>query len=602
MRHLALLLAACLCAPWCFGAQAADCAQGVPCPTALERKQARKNFERGVSLSQKNRDREALAAFEEAARLAPADAEYLTAREITRQKLVLAHLERGNEYLLASKPVEALNEFRGAVALDPQNTFAQQRLADAAGERLAQLPPGLRRVAESREIELRPQLGRRDFNFRGDARQLLESVAAAWGVTVKLDSSVSTRNVRFRVEKVDFRTAMDLAGQVTKTFWSPTAEREVLIAADSTENRRLYERMSQRTFYFPETSTPQELNDLVGLLRSVFEMRLVTPVPQQSAITVRAPKRILDSATRILEQLFSGRPQVMLDVKVYEVNRSMLRNLGVSLPLQFTLFNITTEALQATGSQSIQDLIDQLIASGGLNQVDSGAIAALLSQLQNQQSSLLSQPIATFGGGSTLMGLTIPPAGATFSLNESKLTRLQHVLLRASENNPATLHIGSRFPILNATFSPIFNSPDLTRVVGNNTFRTPFPSFTYEDLGLKMKATPLVRGEEAVALQLELQVRALSGQTLNSVPVVSNREFSASMELRNGESAVMAGTVSSSEQRTMRGLPGISRIPVLGRLTSTEQKEEVDNELLVVVTPYILKARESRPATEMWPR
>src|SRR5207248_5075526 len=218
----------------------------------------------------------------------------------------------------------------------------------------------------------------------------------------------------------------------------------------------------------PGISAPQELNDIVNLLRTVFEIRFVTPHPQDNTIVVRAPIAVLDAATQLIGTLSDSRPQVMLDVHVYEISSTLTRNMGLHIPNQFTLFNIPAGALAALGGQNIQDLINQLISGGGINQANNTAISALLAQLQNQQNSLFKQPLATFGNGLTLMGLSLDQLSATLSLNESSLKSLEHATLRASQGKDVNFHLGTRFPILNASFAPIFNSSAISRVIQNN--------------------------------------------------------------------------------------------------------------------------------------
>ena len=102
------------------------------------------------------------------------------------------------------------------------------------------------------------------------------------------------------------------------------------------QNHRQFDRMALRTFYLPGLSSAQELTDVVNLLRNLFEIRLVTPQPQASTIIVRAPRNILDAATRLLEGYGDSRPQVMLDVHVYEITNSLTRNMGLQIPNTFS--------------------------------------------------------------------------------------------------------------------------------------------------------------------------------------------------------------------------------------------------------------------------
>src|SRR5205814_4357076 len=159
---------------------------------------------------------------------------------------------------------------------------------------------------------------------------------------------------------------------------------------------------------------------------------------------------------------------------------------------------------------------------------------------QSQQNSIFSQPLATFGGGKTLTGVSLDQLSAQLSLNQSWVKTLDHATLRTSQANDATFRMGSRFPILNASFAPIFNTSAISRVLQNNTFQAAFPSFNYEDLGLTIKAKPAIMASSDVGLQLEVNLRSLAGASINGVPVIGNREYKGSITLADGEPAVVA--------------------------------------------------------------
>jgi general secretion pathway protein D len=184
-------------------------------------------------------------------------------------------------------------------------------------------------------------------------------------------------------------------------------------------------------------------------------------------------------------------------------------------------------------------------------------------------------------------------------LNESSVKSIEHAILRVAQGNETTLKIGSRVPILNASFAPIFNSSALSQVIQNNSFQSAFPSFNYEDVGLTLKAKPSVNRNNDVGLQLEMQFRTILGQSFNGVPVIANREYKGSITLRNFEPAVVAGTVSRTEQRSMNGIPGLGTVPGLNQVMVTNSKELDEDELLVVITPRVISNRDSQN-TEVW--
>jgi general secretion pathway protein D len=561
-----------------------------PPPTAKEVAEAKRDFKRGTSLKNAGKTADAFEKFERATQLDPRNVEYLTAREMTRQQLVMEALDRGNKALLAKNDVVAVAEFQHALQIDPGNDFARQRLNDSVRDDGKVPSRTLQITQKTIDVRLSPAEGTKDFHYKGDSRTLLTQIARAYNVTATTDDSVQMRQVRFDIDGVNFEQAMEAASRVTKTFWIPLSGSQMYVVADTEENRRNFERMAVRTFYLSDVLSQQELSDTVNALRQVLEIRLVQQDNAESTITIRAPLRVLDAATQLVESLAGGRPQLMLDMRVYQISSSLVRQMGTQLPTSFNLFNLNP-ALLASLAPGASDLINQLIASGGINQANSTAIQALLAQLQSSaQNPLLTTPFATFGGGQTLMAVSAtPPIAVNLSVNESDVKSLEHAQLRASQGTPAVLKIGVRYPIVNATFAPIYNSAAISRVVGNQSYVAPFPSFNFEDLGLNLKATPVIHSNTDVSLSIEVNIRTLAGQGVNGIPIINNREYKGSLTLKNGESGVIAGLLSKADSKSLSGWPFLSRVPAVTYGTAVHDKNVNDDELLIVMTPHITR-------------
>jgi hypothetical protein len=583
------------------------CAQAAPndpaCnPSRADLKKSKAAFSKALKLQKADRFDEAFKEFDAAARLAPKNVEYVTALALVRQQLVFDHLRRGNENLTQGKLVEAQAEFRSASNLDPQNEFAQQRLRDSLVEWAPKTMGTPQVVAQSEQLRVVPNAESHEFHFRGDSRALLTQVAEAFGIAPEFDESVQSRRVHFDLENVDFYTAMRAACSVTGVFWAPLSEKQIFLARDTNENHRQFDRMAMRTFYLPGATTPQDLNEMTSLLRTIFDIRFASQQVQAGTIVVRAPADVLDAATQLIGGLGVLRPQVMLDVKIFQIDHQLTRAMGIHIPNDFTLINIPAGAIAALaglGGQNIQDLINQFISGGGINQANSQGLAGLIAQLQGQQGSIFSQPIATFGGGLTLMGLSVGTLSAELSLNESWVKTLEHATLRASEGNEATFRMGSRYPILNASFAPVFNTPAISQVLQNGSFQAPFPSFSYEDLGLTLKAKPQVYVNSDVGMAFEMNFRTLAGQSINGVPVIANREYKGNITLVDGEPAVVAGSVSKSEQLSLNGIPGLGGIPGVNKIMASNSKTEETDELLLVITPHVVDPSPGQ-STEVW--
>jgi len=574
---------------------------GVNCsPTKENLKEARKAFDRGLKLHSQQHLEEALEQFDAAVRLAPQNTKFLTAREIVRGKLVFDHVERGNRLLADDARLRAAGEFRAALDLDPDNQFAQERLEEAQRVAVPMLPGVLPdRLASSEELHLEPSDDRATFHFTGDTRTLFTQLAAAYKMTVEFDDSVKPRAVRFNVDNVDFFTALKLASQTSKSMWVALNPHQFFIAEDTAENHRQYDRMSLRTFILPPHATPQEAQELVNAMRSMFDLRFISPGQTSGTVEVRGPQAALQSCGQLVEQLDHQSPQVMFNVRVFQISRQLTRNMGVHVPYTFNLFNIPATAFAGLAGQNIQQLLNQLIASGGINQAGNTSLAGLLSQLTGQQNNIFSQPLATFGGGLTFMGLSLDQLAVQMSLNESWVRQLDDLQVRSLQSTEAaTFHLGERYPILNASYAPIFNSPQINQVLGNQSYIPPVPSVSYEDLGLQVKVKPTVHGDGTITVEIELQVRSLTGQSSNGVPVISNREYKGSITVRDGEPTFVAGMISHSDMLSMSGVPGLGAIPLLNKARmSTKQVE--DDELMVAITPHVL-SNFSRQTPEIW--
>jgi general secretion pathway protein D len=604
------LLAAWLGLPAFAGSNSAADAPAIPCGTGVpgginciaskkDLKEARNAYSHGIKLHDHGLLEEALAQFNNASRLVPRDVLFLSAREVTKAQLVFQHTERGDSLLGDGQRAQAEAEYRAALMLDPENGYTQQRLEEAVGvpaiPRLVQMTASL---PDSMEIHLQPKTERATFHYRGDIRGLFTELGSAYGVNPEFDDSVTAKTVRFYVDDVDFFTALRLACRVTKTMWTPLDGHQLLIAADTAENHKQFDRMSLGTFAVPGVTTPQEVTEMVTSMRNICDFQKIS-TGQGGTLEVRAPQPMLRACATLLQQLTSERPQVMLDISVFQISHDLTRNIGLHIPDTFNLFNIPVAALAALGGQNIQSLINQLIASGGINQAGNSSLSGLLAQLQGQQNSIFSQPLATFGGGLTFSGLSLDQLSAALSLNESWSRTLDHITMRAAQGNEATFHLGTRYPILNASYAPIFNSPQISAVLGNQSYVPPFPSVSYEDLGLNLKAKPVIHGNSEVSMTLELQVRSLTGQSTNGAPIISNKEYKGSIRLRDGEPAVVAGQISSNDQRSMSGLPGLGLIPGLNQAMVNNTLTKQDDELLIMITPHIVSNRD-HATDEIW--
>ncbi len=121
--------------------------------------------------------------------------------------------------------------------------------------------------------------------------------------------------------------------------------------------------------------------------------------------------------------------------------------------------------------------------------------------------------------------------------------------------------------------------------------QTPYPGSEYVDLGVKVKATPSIHENNEVTLQLEFEIRALSGDSVNGIPIITNRTISQTVRLREGEPSVIAGLLDQEETKSLNGIPGFANLPGVGHAFGQRSTTSTDTELLIVVTPRRMSDR-----------
>ena len=125
--------------------------------------------------------------------------------------------------------------------------------------------------------------------------------------------------------------------------------------------------------------------------------------------------------------------------------------------------------------------------------------------------------------------------------------------------------------------------------LGSSTTGTPYPNVQYIDLGLKVKATPRIHTDGEVTLQLQVDITSLASQTFNTIPVVANQSLQQTVRVREGETSIIAGFLSSQLSTTANGTPGFVGLPGLAWLAQNQTKSDQSTELLFLVTPRMVR-------------
>jgi type II/III secretion system protein/VCBS repeat protein len=140
----------------------------------------------------------------------------------------------------------------------------------------------------------------------------------------------------------------------------------------------------------------------------------------------------------------------------------------------------------------------------------------------------------------------------------------------------------------NGQVNVILNS---TNFLGTNSVaQQPYPGSEYIDLGVKVKATPALHANDEVTLQLEFEIRALAGASINGIPIISNRTLTQTVRVKEDQPTLLGGLTDREETRAITGLPGFANLPGVGYAFGNKSNTLRNTELVILITPHRLRS------------
>lgn len=473
---------------------------------SLERAKLRASqdhFTRGRRLASMGKLEEALVELQLAQQFAPASTEIDDAVRTTR------------------------NQLRARVPVVREGKTQLQTLIERARE----LPPsGLDLPAD---LKLPDTLTFRDAS----ARDVFVALARFGGVNVIFDPAYRDTQVTLDLRNTLLEQALLSLTGATRNFYRVAAPKTVTIIPDTPAKRREYEEEVVRTFYLSNA----DIKETIDLLRIVVDARRLAPVTGTNAITIKDTPERVAAAARIVGAIDKAKPEVVIDVEVLEVDRTLLREFGLQ------------------------------IASPGSSGISGAAGVDRESLTLRDLRTLTSADIFLTG---------FPALFYRLLKSDASSRSLASPQLRTSEGMAAQARFGERVPVPNTTFAPIATG-------GVN--QQPIVSYNYENIGVNIDITPRTHHNDDVTLALKVEVSSISGTGYGGLPTFGNRSVNTVIRLRDGETSVLAGLIRDDERTVLDGVPGLSDIPLIGRLFAKNRIERQETDIILTLTPHIIR-------------
>jgi general secretion pathway protein D len=524
------------------------------CATSAAMRQARQ------AEAQQDYDR-AVASYTTVLQARPADRTARTALERSRLLAARDHVARGRRFAATGKYEEAIVQYELAAGLNPDDE-TERELGDAraklraktAGthetktelqtliERTRDLPPlGL---DLPQNVKMPALLLFRDAS----SRDVLIAIARFANLNLVFDPAFRDAPLTIDLRNGSLQDALNTVTAATRTFVQVVGARTIAVIPDTPAKRAEYEQEVVQTFYLSNA----DLKEAMDMLRLVIDARRIAPTNATNALTIKDTPEHVAAAGRIIAAVDKARPEVVIDVELLEVDRTKLLEYGLQIASP---------------------------GSAGIN----GQATAVPSATQTQGGTPSLQALATLSSSQIVLA-NLPSLYYRLLRSDTNTRTLANPQLRTSDGLPAQARFGDRVPIPVTTFAPIATG---------GTPQQPITSYNYENVGVNVDITPRTHIDGEVTLTVKVEVSAIEGTTgFGGLPEFSNRQIDTVIRLRDGETSLLAGLIRQDETKVIERIPGLGDIPGMGRLFSHSQKQTNQTDVILTLTPHIIRTLE----------
>ncbi|HUR22056.1 MAG TPA: hypothetical protein VMZ90_14670 [Vicinamibacterales bacterium] len=465
-----------------------------------------------------------------------------------------AHLGRGRRLFSQGKYDDAVVELQVAYELSPASDVIEADLraaqtaqrtklaAPAQGETLLEsvmararllTPPGL----DLPEVKLPPGI---ETGAGATSRQVYQMLAKLGGLSLVFDAQFVDAPVSFTLKDPTIRQALDTVAQNTRSFYKVTGPNTITVIPDTPAKRREYTEEQVRTFFVSNL----DMKEVLDLLRVVADVRQIQGTTLNT-VTLRDTPERLDAVSKLLTAIDKAKAEVIVDVEILEVDRTSMREYGLQ------------------------------IASPGSTGIDGAAGVDQPITLRNLRN--LTQSDILMSGVPALYYRLLKTDSNTRTLANPHIRMVDGVLGRAE--------MGERVPVPTSQIVPLGQ--------GGNSLQS-IQNVTYENIGINVDVTPRFHANNDVTLSVKLVMSTVSGTGFAGYPTFGNRSVTSTVRLRDGETNIIAGLIRDSERTVAHGIPGFSNVPLLGRLFGRNKRETQETDIVLTLTPHIVRVLELR--------
>ena len=404
------------------------------------------------------------------------------------------------------------------------------------------------------------------FRITADSRKVFDALGKLAGLNVAFTSTFRP-TPQFSVDLTDvtIEEALNIVALQTHTFWRPITSNTILVVPNDATNRRDYDVEQLKTIYLSNPLAAADRTAIATALKQVLGLRNIVDNPDSNAIIIRDNPENIAAAEQLVHELDRSKAEIVMEVAVVEADADRARDLG--------LYPATVSS------------------SGSITPGAQGGLVFAPPSVTTSSGTTTASGISAKSLGIGDYALVVPSYGANAIMNDTRTHILQNPQIRATDGQVAKLKIGSKVPYATGSFLPSLGASSTTSGVG----LLASTQFQFQDVGVILELTPHLLADGEVAIHASIEISSVGANvTVGGVsePTFGERKIEHDIRLKEGETSVIGGLIQSTLTHTVAGLPFLGDVPVLRYLFSTEHAERQEQEVLVMLTPRVVRLPE----------
>ncbi len=499
---------------------------------------ANEHYKRARNFLKERKLDQAITELQQAVYLNPTNAAIQSAlKSVLDMKEAEDHYRTSLSFVELGRLGDAINELNQAVELDAENVKYRDALDKLRKKKTEIEPEDALTLASDKPITL---------NFKNtNIKDVFEFLSKLSGINILFDEEVKAQPVTIFVKDVSFQYALNLLLSTNKLFMKKISADTIIIIPKNKAKTDQYQDLMVKTFYINNAKA----KDMINVIRSMLDVKKVYVNEALNSLTIRDTPEKMKLVEKVIAANDLKEAEVILDVEILEISRTNAQTYGWNFQ----------PGLSA--SASVQPLPGSTTPTTG-----SGIALSTLTHLSNQN-----------------IFVTLPSVVVNLIKQDSDAQTLANPRVRVMNNKKASFLIGDRIPIQTSTIQSTATAAVTSQ-------------FDYKDVGIKLNIEPTVHLDNSVLLNLKLEVSTLgslldfgNGQKQYEF---GNRSTETFINLRDGETVIIGGLIKDEERKARIKIPLLGDIPILGRLFSSNDDSTVKTDILMSITPNIVRNME----------